>query len=112
MNLQCIVEILQKCWLFSVALDMARLMATGYCNVRICICHKTTIHDFQILSIPVHNRNTGEIIFKTFSNVMDALYLDWRKMITAVSSDGKKNMTGKHQGVITRIQRIDKSGFM
>ena len=81
MNLQCIVELLRKCWAFSVTLNMVTHMATTYSDVCIRICHKTTVHDFHLLSIPVHDRHTGEIIFNTFAKAMDALYLDWRKMI-------------------------------
>jgi hypothetical protein len=53
MNLQCIAELLRQCWAFSVALDMATHMATSYCDVRIRICHKSTVHDFHLLSVPV-----------------------------------------------------------
>ena len=74
MNLQCITELLRKCWAFYVALDMVTYMATVYCDVCIRICHKITVHEFHILSIPVHHRHTGEIRFNTFSKLMDALY--------------------------------------
>ena len=96
MNLQCIVEILRKCRAFSIALDMATHMATSYCDIRIHICHKTTVHDFHLLSISVHDRHTEEIIFNTFAKGMDDLYSDWREMIIGASSDGKKNTTGQH----------------
>jgi hypothetical protein len=43
---------------------------------------------------------------------MDALFPDWRETITEASSDGEKKMTGLHQGVITRIHRVAKPGFM
>ena len=112
MNLQCIVELLRKCWAFSVALDMAMYMKTAYCDVCIHICHKTTVRDFHLLSTPVHDRHTGEIIFKSIAKAMGALYSDWSEIIIGASSDGEKKMTGKHQGVITRIQRIAKPGFM
>ena len=112
MNLQCIVELLRKFWALSVAIGMATHMATVYCDVRIHICHKTTVHDFHLLSIPVHNRHTGEIIFKTFAKEMGALYSDWHEIIIGAYSDGEKKMTGKHQEVIMRIQRISKPGFM
>ena len=112
MNMQCIVELLRKSWAFSVALDMATHMATAYCDVRIRICHKSTVHDFHLLSIPVHDRHTGEIIFNTFAKAMDALYPDWPEKIIGGSSDGEKKMTGRHQGVITRLQRVSKPGFM
>ena len=55
MNLQSIVELLRKCWAFSVALDMVTHMATAYCNVRIRICHQTTLQEFHLLSIPSMN---------------------------------------------------------
>ena len=112
MNLQCIVELLRKFWAFSVVLNMLTHMATACCDVRICICHKTAVHDFHLLSIPVHDRHTGEIIFNTFAKAMDALYLDWHNMIIGVSSDSEKKMTGRHQGLITWIQLIAKPGCM
>ena len=105
MNLQCIVELLRKCWAFSVALDMVTHMATAYFDFRIHIriCRQTTANDFHLLSIPIHDRHTGEIIFNTFANSVDAIYSDWRDMIIGASLDGKKKMTGHHQGVIVRI---------
>ncbi|KAH9563585.1 hypothetical protein CY35_05G133100 [Sphagnum magellanicum] len=116
MNLQCIAELLRQCWAFSVALDMATHMAThmatSYCDVCICICHKSTVHDFHLLFILVHERHAGEIIFNTFAKAMDALFPDWRETIIGASSDGEKKMTGRHQGVITRIHRVAKLGFM
>ena len=112
MNLQSIAELLKKCWVFSIALDMATHLATGYCDVRIRLCHNTTVYDFHLLSIPVHERHTGAIIFDTFAKAMDALYLDWRKKIIGASTDGEKKMTGRHQGVVTRIQRVAHPGFM
>ena len=73
MSLQCIAELLHTCWAFSVSLDMATHMATGYCYVHIRFCHKWAVHNFHLLPIPVHDRKTGEIIFNTYSEAMDAL---------------------------------------
>jgi hypothetical protein len=112
MNLQCIAELLRQCWAFFVALNMVTHMATSYYDVHICICHKSTMHDFHLLSIPVHERHTGEIIFNTFAKAMDALFPDWHETITGTSSDGEKKMTRRHQGIITRIHRIAKPRFM
>ena len=106
------MELLRKCWTFYVAIKMTTYMETAYCNVRIRICHKNTVHEFHLLSIPVHDRHTGKIIFNTSAKAMDALYLDWRDMIIGASSDDKKKMTGRHQGVIMRIKIISKPGFM
>jgi hypothetical protein len=111
LNLQCIAELLRHCWAFSVALDMATHMATSYCDVRIHICHKSTVHDFHLLSIRVHERHTGETIYNTFAKAMDALFPGWRKTISGASPDGEK-MTRRHQGVITRIHRVANPEFM
>ena len=76
MNMQCIVELLRKFWAFSVVLDVVTHIATAYYDVCIRICHKSTVHDFHLLSIPVHDWHTGKIIFNTFAKSMDALYSD------------------------------------
>jgi hypothetical protein len=89
---------------------MATHVVTSYCDARIRTCHKSTVHDFHLLSIPVHERHTGETIFNTFAK--DALFPDWRETITGAFSDGEKKMTGWHQGVITRIHIVAKPGFM
>ena len=103
------MELLRKCWAFSISLNMVTHMATAYYDVRIRICHKTTVHDLHIL---VHHRHTGEIIFNTFAKVMDAFYSDWREVVIGASLDVENKMTGKHQVVITRKQCIAKPGFM
>jgi hypothetical protein len=91
---------------------MTTHMATSYCDVRICICHKSLVHDFHLLYIPVHERHTGETIFNTFAKAMDALFTNWRETVTGASSDGEKKMTKAHQGVTTRIHRVAKPGLM
>ena len=82
MNMQFIVDLLRKFWAFSTALDMVTHMATAYFNVRIHVCHKSTVHDFHLLSIPVNDRNTGKIIFNMSTKAKEDLYSDWRKNIT------------------------------
>jgi hypothetical protein len=86
MNLQYIAELLRQCWAFSVAFDVETQMATSYCDVRIRICHKSTVHDFHLLFIPVHERHTGETIFNTFAKAMDAPFPDWREIVHPVLS--------------------------
>jgi hypothetical protein len=48
------------------------------------------VHDFHLLSIPLHERHTGETNFNTLAKAMDALFPDWRETITGASSDGEK----------------------
>ena len=94
MNLQCIVEHFQNFWSFSVALDMETHMPTAFCDFRIRIYHESTVHDFHLLFIPVHDQHTGNIIFNTFAKDMDALYSYWSENNIGGSSNGKKKILG------------------
>jgi hypothetical protein len=94
MNLQCIAELLRQCWAFSIALDMATHMATSHCDVRIRICHKSTLHEFHLLSIPLHERHTGETIFNKFAKAIDALFPDWRETVTGASRMARRRWQG------------------
>lgn len=88
MKLQGIVELLWKCWAFSVDIDMARYIAIGYCDIRIRICYKSAIFGLHLLTILVHDRHTGESIFNTFAKAMNALY-----------SEGAKNLSHRRRKV-------------
>lgn len=72
MNPQGIVELLPKCWAFSVAIDVAAHMAIGYCDICIRICYKSAVHDFHLFVIPVNDRHVGNSIFNTFAKAMNA----------------------------------------
>lgn len=111
-SLQGIPELLQKSWAFSVAIYIATHKTIGYCNIHIRICYKSAVHDFHRLAIPLHDRDTGDSIFNTFSKAMDALYLDWRETIVGEPSNGEEKMTGRPLGVITGIQHVAQPGFM
>lgn len=112
MKLQGNVELLRKCWAFSVGINMATHMAIRYWYIRIRVCYKSAIHDFHLLAVPVYDRHTVESVFNTLFRAMDALYSDWHKTIIGASSDGEKKMTGRHQSLITRIQREARPGFI
>lgn len=89
---------------------MATHMAMGYCNIRIRIYYKSSVHDFHLLSIPVYDRKPA--IFNTLTKAMDVLYTNWRDTIIGASSDGEKKMTERHLGIIKRIQRVARPWFM
>lgn len=111
MNLQCIAELMQQCWAISIALDMETHMAIGFCDIRIRICHKFTVNGFRLPSILVHERHTGENVFNIFARALDALYATWRTKIIGAVMDGEKMMTGRREGVVSRIQNVAKLGF-
>lgn len=111
-NLQCIAELIKRCWAFSIALDMATHMAAGCYDHHIRIRHKFTLHDFHLLPIPIHERHTGENVLNIFAWEMGALYATWCTKITKVATNGERMMTGQRQGVVSRMQNVAKPGFV
>lgn len=91
---------------------MATHMVIEYCDIRIRMYYRSTVHDVHVSYIPVNDWHTGEAIFNRFSKLMDDLSSDWRGKIIGASSDGKKNITGQYQGVFTWIELVAKLGFM
>lgn len=102
----------RRCWAFSVALDLAMLKGTTYCDTHILLCYDGAVHDFHILEIRKQGRQNALNIFKTFWKAKDAIFPDWRKKTIGASSNSERKMTGRNQGVVTKIQRVDSSGFM
>ena len=51
--------------------------------------------------------HTEEIIFNMLINFQDSIYLDWRRKMINVLSDGKNTITRRHTGLVTRIARCE-----
>ena len=57
------------------------------------------------MAIPMCERHTGENMFEVLKRFLDTVFLDsWREMCVSVSTGGARNMTGRVQGLVTRIQ--------
>jgi hypothetical protein len=57
----------------------------------------------HLVSLPLFNRHTAEILYNLLCKFLDALYPDWRFKLLNVSSDGENTMTGRHVGLVIRI---------
>jgi hypothetical protein len=51
-------------------------------------------------------------LFEAFSKLMDILDTNWRIVLLSMASDGAPNMTGQHQGMLTRVQEVAGPGFI
>ncbi|UIZ27025.1 hypothetical protein KXD40_002423 [Peronospora effusa] len=60
-----------------------------------------------LLAIPVYavyERHTGEVIFSTACEALDATLPQWRDIIIGTSSDGENKMSGRFSGCVTRFK--------
>ncbi|KAH8941177.1 hypothetical protein BDL97_14G024200 [Sphagnum fallax] len=87
-NLQRISDILSslRIWSFALAADSST--------------HRSNLH---LIVVPFYDRHTTENIAAMICHILDALYARWRSKIIAFSIDGENTMTGRHAGVVTRI---------
>ena len=104
---------MQKSWAFSLALDMSTHMSISYLDIRLRLYLLSYgIINVHFLAISVYERHTGEVIFLTATEALDAMCPEWRDIIVGGSSDGESKMTGCVSGCITRFQREAKPGFI
>ena len=73
-NLQKVALVLRKVWAFSAAADIATHMGTSYLDVRVRLCWSMAVLNIHLLSIPMHDRHTGEIMFDTMAKCLDVLH--------------------------------------
>ena len=68
------------------------------------------VYDFEMIEDflfckPLKGRTTSVEIFKVLNHFIDQNGISWEKSV-GVCSDGARTMTGRHGGVVTRIQSV------
>ena len=61
--------------------------------------------------MPIFVSHTGENMFEVTKRMLDVLCPGWESKIIGYTPDGASNMTGVHQGLGMRIQRVAKDGL-
>ena len=102
-SLQILHELLQSVAGYSLALDSSTLHGMSYLDVRLRLTIKMNVYNFHLLAIPLFESHTGENMFSVVVKFMDALYPGWRDILVSSSTDGARSMTGRIQGLATRI---------
>lgn len=109
--LQSLKRALMCAWSFSIALDGGNKGGTPYLDVRVRFVLKATLFNVHLLAIPMYISHTGENMFQLTKRTLDVLCPGWESKIIGYTSDGASNMTGVHQGLGTRIQRVAEDGL-
>ena len=67
--------------------------------------HDGSIKEDILFCKPLETRTTGEAIFGLLDSFVTSHGLTWTKCV-GICTDGAKAMTGKHSGVVTRVQAV------
>jgi hypothetical protein len=111
-NFQRLAKFLREHWTFSIALDSATHQSTSYLDVRLRLFIASSVQNFHLFALPLLDRHTGAVMFDMITKALDILCPDWKAKLMGCSSDGARNMTGRFQGVVTRIARIVDSSLI
>ncbi|KAH8944818.1 hypothetical protein BDL97_12G005300 [Sphagnum fallax] len=92
-NLQMLSDVLFDCWAFSLALDGATHQSTSYLDIRVRFWAGDNIHNFHLLVLPMNERHMGDSLI-------------------GVATDGARNMTGRHVGLLTFLDNATGPNFI
>ncbi|RLN70015.1 hypothetical protein BBJ28_00021052 [Nothophytophthora sp. Chile5] len=91
-SLECLAQMMQSTWAFSIALDCATHQGKSYVDIRSRFLSDGILHNYHLLAIPLHERHTADNIFAVVKRFLDALVSEWRDQLVGVSTDGAANM--------------------
>jgi hypothetical protein len=110
-NLQKIGDLLlhPDVWAFSFAGDGSTHCGSSFFDMRVRVCVNGSLFNLHLVAIPMFVRHTALNTFVLIEKMLDALSgVTWRSKILSVSTDGENTMTGRFNGVVTRLERASK----
>ncbi|KAL2097071.1 hypothetical protein ACEWY4_006278 [Coilia grayii] len=67
--------------------------------------HEGSVNEDMLFCKPLETRTTGKDIFQMLDNFVTSNGLFWTKCV-GICTDGARAMTGRHSGVVTRVQAV------
>ena len=110
-SFELISNLLMKCWIFSLAMDMSTHMSTSYLDIRIRFFYGSTIHNFHLVAVPLFICQSGKQIYLHAMRMLDILFPEWKSIMLSITTDGEKKITGHIQGVSTRFEQAVLPGY-
>jgi len=105
--LQILSDVISQVWAFSLAFDGSTHQGMSYLDVRVRFVWLGVLYNFHLMAIPLFVRHTGENLFRVLQKFLDALLEDsWKHTCIRVSTDGARNMIGRVQGLVSRVQQV------
>ena len=101
--LKSILDILKKPWCYSVAFDGATNQHTSYFDIRLWLFHNGEVKNIHVIALPMFDRHARDYMFELFQRLFNVLDPSWKNKVLGVTTDGARNMTGRHRGAVTQI---------
>ena len=96
-------------WAFSIAVNGGTKSNIPYLDIHARFCIGPRLFNVHIVALPIHDSHTGENMAAAIVKLFDALSPQWKDKLISVSMDGALSMTGRHQGVVTRLDQLCKN---
>ncbi len=105
-------DVLSDYWAFSLALDGATHQSTSYLDIRVRFWVGNNIHNFHLLALSMNERHMGQSMFDMIVKVLDVICPGWRDSLIGVATNGARNMTGRHVGLLTFLDNATGPNFI
>ena len=105
LNFQTMSCVMQSVWAFSIAVDGGTKCTVPYLDVRARFCVGRKLFNIHVVALPMYNSHTGQNMTDVIIKFFDAIAPDWKQKLISVSTDGASNMTGRHNGVVSLLDR-------
>ena len=90
LNLHKTSKMLASGWTFSMVMDMFTRISILYMNIRIRLFACGAIHNFHLHDILMFSSHTGEEIFLHSERALDAIFPNWRDLISSISTESER----------------------
>lgn len=110
-SFQTLPEALNMTCRFTIALNCSTLHEMSYLDARLRFFLNAEMYNSHVLALPLFQQHTDQIMIEVLVTLSDAPYLEWRKRLVDVSSDGDRAMTGRTQDVLRRLSVEALSGL-
>ena len=110
-NLMAIMQLLEDCWAFALAMDGSTHRETGYLVIRLSIGVLVSTMNLHLLCIPFDHSHSGINMANMIKKVLVCLCPDYMEKLIGITSDGASNQMGCNVGANTLLKKeAEKSG--
>jgi hypothetical protein len=106
LNFETMSNVLDAVWAFSIAVDGGTKSSVPYLDIRARFCIGPRLFNVHVVALPMYESHSGENMANAIAKFFHSLCPQWKSKLISVSTDGASSMTGRHQGVVTRLDEF------
>lgn len=109
---QVLANLMPQLWAFSIGTDASTCLGTSYLDLRVRFVWLGRLYNLHVIALPMSGSHTGIYQYQCVVNVLDVLCPNWKTSLICATTDGARDMTGRIQGLVTRIGQVVSPGFL